>query len=45
MPALVPEGPGRRELWYKGPYLDSKVAILAVTSTARGTGGQGPCRA
>lgn len=45
MPALVPEGPGRREFWYKGPYLDTKVALLAVTSAAHGTGGQGLCRA
>lgn len=26
MPALVPEGPVRREFWYKGFYLDTKVA-------------------
>lgn len=42
MPASVPEGPGRREFWHKGLYLDTKVAILAVTSAAHGTGGQSP---
>lgn len=45
MPALVLEGPGRRELWYKYLYVDTKVAILAVTSTSHGTRGQEPCRA